>query len=307
MIVACGEALIDFLPRTLPDGATAYLPMAGGSPLNVAVAVGRLGAPAAFFGGLSSDLFGDVVRTALAASKVDFAFANTSDRPTTLAFVGIRDGNARYAFFDEGSAGRMITDNDLPAFPTTVAALHFGSFSLAVEPCGSAYEALVQREQRDRVISIDLNIRPSLIRNRDGYLARVERLVEMADIVKLSEDDLAWLAPEGGFEGLAARWLAKGTALVVLTRGGAGASAVGKAVAVSISAAPVAVADTIGAGDTFTAATLVRLAQRDALTKAAIAALDRDAVTDVLSFAARAAAVTVSRPGADPPWAHEVR
>lgn len=306
MIVSCGEALIDFLPRALPGGERSFAPFAGGSPMNVAIAGARLGEPTAFFGGLSTDLFGDQLRAALGESGVDISFANISERPTTLAFVDLNNGDARYAFFDEHSAGRMLTEVDLPAFPIDVTALHFGSFSLAEEPCGSAFEALMQREQRDRVISLDVNVRPTLIRNRDGYLARIARLVAMADIVKLSEDDLDWLAPEGGFEAAAEAWLGTGAKLVILTRGGNGATARSTAGPAEAAGRPVTVADTIGAGDTFTAATLVRLAQLGLLTKASVAALSTDAIADVLDFATRAAAITVSRPGADPPWLREL-
>src|SRR4029077_461033 len=126
---------------------------------------------------------------------VDVAFVAASPRPSTLAFVSRADGAARYPVFDEGSAGRMLTEADLPVFPKTVTALHFGSFSLAEEPCGSALEALMYREQRHCTISFDPNIRPTLIKNRDGYVARFHRLVAMSDIVRLSEDDLAWMAP----------------------------------------------------------------------------------------------------------------
>jgi fructokinase len=305
MIVSCGEALVDFLPRRLESGETAYTPFPGGSPMNVAVATGRLGAPAGYFGGLSTDLFGDQLRETLAASNVDISYARKSERATTLAFVALDGGDARYAFFDEGSAGRMLTENDLPAFQKTVTALHFGSFSLAEEPCGSAFEMLMQREQRDRVISIDINVRPALIRNRDGYIARIERLVEMADIVKLSTDDLAWLG-RGGFDDLAARWLSGGTRLVVLTRAAEGATGVARNAEIDIDAPAVKVADTIGAGDTFTAGLLVRLHQLGLLTKGGVAALGGKDIADALTFAARAAAVTVSRPGADPPWLHEL-
>ena len=306
MIVSCGEALIDFLPRPLSGGERAFAPFAGGSPMNVAIAGARLGEPTAFFGGLSTDLFGDQLRAALERSGVDISFANISDRPTTLAFVDLTNGDARYAFFDEHSAGRMLTEADLPAFPIDVTALHFGSFSLAEEPCGSAFEALMQREQRDRVISLDINVRPTLIRNREGYLARIGRLTAMADIVKLSEDDLDWLAPQGGFEAAAAAWLDAGAQIVILTRGGNGAAARSAAGPTEVAGRPVTVADTIGAGDTFTAATLVRLSQLGMLTKAAIADLSTAAIVDVLDFATKAAAITVSRPGADPPWVREL-
>jgi fructokinase len=306
VIVSCGEALIDFLPRTDASGAAVFRPFPGGSPFNVAVAVGRLGSPAGFFGGLSTDFFGDMLRGALAASGVDLRLAHVSGRPTTLAFVRIENGDARYAFFDEGSAGRMLTDVDLPALPKTVQALHFGSFSLAEEPCGSAFEALMQREQGDRVICLDPNVRPSLIHNRDGYLARLDRLAAMADIVRLSTEDLAWLAPDMRFEDLATDWLGHGAKLVILTRGGDGATAVTASAAVSTPGVTIKVADTVGAGDTFTAALLARLEKRGLLTKRGVAGLMRDDLSDVLGFAAKAAAITVSRPGADPPWLREL-
>jgi fructokinase len=310
MIVSCGEALIDFLPLPKASsgsgGESAFSPHAGGSPFNVAIAVGRLGSPAGFFGGLSSDLFGETLDKALRASNVDTSFANRSDRPTTLAFVSLAGGNARYAFFDEASAGRMITDSDLPAFPKTVAALHFGSFSLAEEPCGSAFEALMQREQNDRVISLDINVRPTLIRNRDGYLARIDRLIAMSDIVKLSTEDLDWLEPGAIFANVARKWLVMGAKLVVLTKADAGAEAMAIRAFAAVPGVTVAVADTVGAGDTFMAAILARLDNRRLLTKRAVARLDEDALTDLLAFATRAAAITVSRPGADPPWQHEL-
>jgi len=306
MIVSCGEALIDFLPCAATDGAPAFAPLPGGSPFNVAIAVGRLGSAAGFFGGLSNDLFGETLRLALHDSGVDTSLANISGRPTTLAFVSLAGGNARYAFFDEGSAGRMLTENDLPALPKAVTTLHFGSFSLAEEPCGSALEALMRREFFDRVISLDVNVRPTLIRNRDGYLARIDRLMAMTDIVKLSEEDLAWLEPGGTFDDLAARWLKLGARLVVLTKGAAGADAISKAGAVKVPGVAVKVADTVGAGDTFTAGMLARLDKRGLLTKTAVAGLDKVQIADMLGFAAKAAAVTVSRPGANPPWLNEL-
>jgi fructokinase len=306
MIVSCGEALIDFLPRPAADGTPAFGAFPGGSPFNVAIAIARLDTPAGFFGGLSSDLFGDTLRLALHDSGVDTTLAHISTRPTTLAFVSLVDGNARYAFFDEGSAGRMLTDIDLPAVPKTVTALHFGSFSLAEEPCGSAFEELMRREHRDRVISLDVNVRPTLIRNRDGYLARIDRLAAMTDIIKLSEEDLAWIAPDGAFDDLANRWLGMGTKLVILTNGAEGAVAISQGASAKIPTPAVKVVDTIGAGDTFTAGVLARLDKRELMSKSGVAALTTAQLTDVLAFAAKAAAITVSRPGANPPWLREL-
>jgi len=306
MIVSCGEALIDFLPRQQADGATVFQPLPGGSPFNVAIALGRLAVEAGFFGGLSTDFFGAMLRAALADSAVDTEFAEISERPSTLAFVSLDGGEAGYAFFDEGSAGRMLSEAELPAFPKKVTALHFGSFSLAEEPCGSALEALMRREQRDRVISLDPNIRPTLIKNRDGYVARINRMAAMSDIVRLSEEDLAWLAPGAGLEEAARRWLAHGTGLVILTRGANGAEALTKTASLTVPGVAVEVVDTVGAGDTFTAAVLARLDQLALLSKAGVAGLTAAALADLLGLAARAAAITVSRAGADPPWLREL-
>jgi len=306
MIVTCGEALIDMLPREGADGAAVFQPFAGGSVFNVAIALGRLGVPTGFFGGLSTDFFGRTLRDALEKSRVDVSFANISDRPSTLAFVTLIEGQARYAFFDEHSAGRMLTDADLPAFPAALRALHFGSLSLAAEPCGSAYEALMRREHVSRVISLDPNIRPTLIKNRDAHIARIERLVGLADIVKLSEDDLAWLAPGAAFDGFARAWLERGAKLVIMTRGAEGALARSRRVAVSVPSVKVTVADTIGAGDTFSAALMARLDQHGLLTKSAVAGLNESRVTDALAYAAKAASITCSRSGADPPWLREL-
>ena len=306
MIISCGEALIDFLPRKGEDGAAVFQPFIGGSLFNVAVALGRLGVPAGFFSGLSTDFFGAMLLEALHDSGVDTQLCRIDGRPTTLAFVSLTDGQARYAFFDEGSAGRTLTEADLPALPVAVTALHFGSFSLAAEPCGSAYETLMRNEAPFRVVSLDPNIRPTLIRNRDGYLARIGRLVEMSDIVKVSEDDLAWMAPDATFEAVAEGWLKAGAGLVVLTRGASGARAISKAHAVEVPGVAVTVADTIGAGDTFSAAVLARLDGNGLLSKPAIGALTEAQLVDALAFAARAASITASRPGADPPWAREM-
>ena len=306
MIVSCGEALIDLLPGEDAGGEMVFRPRAGGSPFNVAVALARLGVPAGFCGGLSTDFFGRMLKAELAKSGVDTSFVEFSTRPTTLAFAHIADGEADYAFFDEGSAGRMLTDGDLPAFPKSVTALHFGSCSLAEEPCGSAFESLMQREQRDRVISLDPNIRPTLIKNRGGYLWRIDRMAAMSDIVKLSADDLAWLAPGADFAAVADRWLDHGAKLVVLTKGEAGSEARSKTAAAEVAATPTVLVDTIGAGDAFTAGMLAQLETAELLSKSAMGRLTSDEIAAALEFAGRAAAVTVARAGADPPWREEL-
>lgn len=305
MIYCCGEALIDMLPRALPGGEAVLLPVAGGAVFNTAIALGRLGELAGFFYGLSTDLMGDVLVRALTASSVDFSKCVRSPRPTTLAFVKLDGGHARYFFYDEGSAGRMVTVADLPEFPDAQA-LHFGAISLIGEPVGTALEALAMREKDRCVISLDPNVRPSFVKDEPTYRARLERMLAVADIIKVSDDDLAWLSPGVGFEAKAAEWLAAGASLMVLTRGEKGALAITRAGRLEVPAVPANVVDTVGAGDTFNAGLLAGLRRAGRLTKQGLAGIGHEGLGEALRLAARVAAVTVSRAGANPPFAHEL-
>lgn len=306
MILCCGEALIDMLPRESRGGEPCFAPYPGGAVFNTAVALGRLGAPAGFFSGLSSDLFGEQLRAALTASHVGTALTVTSDRPTTLAFVRLVDGQASYAFYDENTAGRMLTPADLPALPASVRALFFGGISLVGEPCGTAYEALLTREAAARVTMIDPNIRPGFIRDEAAYRARLGRMLALADVVKLSDEDLRWLQGPGDTADLAAGLRAQGPKVVLVTEGARGATGYCAAGAVFVAAQKVTVVDTVGAGDTFNAGVLAALAQAGALSSARIAGLTEAELHAALTLAVRAAAVTVSRAGANPPWAAEL-
>jgi fructokinase len=305
MILCCGEALIDMLPRTSTAGEPAFSPYSGGAVFNTAIALGRLGAPAGFLSGLSTDLFGQQLMADLAASNVDTSLAVRSDRHTTLAFVKLTDGKAEYAFFDEGTAGRMLAEADLPDIPASVTALHFGAISLIPEPCGSAYESLMRRVAGGPIVSFDPNIRPNFIPDRERHLARMRRMLGMSDIVKVSDEDLAWFG-EGDFDTVAPHWLAQGPKLVVMTRGGEGAVALAACGRVEVPAIRVTVADTVGAGDTFNAGLLDSLNRKGLLTRDGLSRLGAGDLTESLAWAVRAAAVTVSRPGANPPWAHEM-
>ncbi len=306
MILCCGEAIVDMLPRVTAQGENAFAPHAGGALLNTAVALGRLGAPAAFFGGLSSDMLGDVLRERLADSGVDFSLCPSSDRTSTVAFVKLVDGQATYAFYDEGSAGRMLELHDLPRLGEDCAALHFGGISLIPEPCGSTFEALLMRECDKRVISLDPNIRPGFIKDPQAYGARIRRMAKMADIVKFSDEDLGWFARRGEPGADPAWWLENGASLVIVTRGAEGAQAFTRGFTVAVAARPVSVVDTVGAGDTFDAAVLASLHRQNRLTKQAIASLSLEAVVEALELGVCAAAITVSRAGANPPFAHEI-
>lgn len=307
MILSCGEALIDMLPRTSTLGEACFAPYAGGAVFNTAIALGRLGAPSAFFSGVSTDMLGEILADTLAASKVDTSMLARSARPTTVAFVKLVNGQATYAFYDEATAGRMLAVDQLPDLPATVETLFLGGISLVHEPAAATYEALQARECGTRVTMIDPNIRPGFIAGHEGpYRARIERMVARADIVKLSDEDLHWLEGEGDLTTLARSIIARGPRIVFITEGAKGARAVTATQDRFVAAVPVKVADTVGAGDTFNAGALAALYEANALTKAGIAAVSDGVLDAALSLGVRAAAVTVSRPGANPPWAHEL-
>ena len=307
MILCCGEALIDMLPRTSTTGEPAFAPYAGGAVFNSASAVGRLGVPTEFFSGLSSDLFGEQIRRVLAESGVGTRHAALSPRPTTLAFVRLQDGHATYTFYDENTAGRMLSERDLPVLGDDVDGMLFGAISLIPEPCGSAYEALMRHEHGRRVVMLDPNIRPGFIADRDAHLARMRRMIAMADIVKLSDDDLAWFGEPGDAAEIAGRWLERGPKLVIVTGGSKGATAFNAGGALTVDSFKVDVVDTVGAGDTFNAGVLASLFDQGLLSKAAVGALSPEAIRAALTLGTKAAAVTVSRAGANPPWRHELR
>ncbi|MDX8451964.1 carbohydrate kinase [Mesorhizobium sp. VK9D] len=306
MILCCGEALIDMLPRTTTEGEAAFAPYVGGAVFNSAIALGRLGAPAGFFSGLSSDLFGGQFREALGASKVSSTYAHTSPRPTTLAFVRLTNGQATYTFYDENTAGRMLTVEDLPKLGTEIEAMLFGAISLISEPAGSAYEEFMRREHERRVMMLDPNIRPNFIPDKAKHLRRIREMMAMADIVKLSDEDLKWFDEAGSHEDVVRNWLDRGPKLIVVTHGSEGAVGYSKTHKVTVMPQKVKVVDTVGAGDTFNAGILASLHEQGLLTKAAIGSLPEDAIRKALELGAKAAAVTVSRAGANPPWRHEI-
>jgi fructokinase len=307
MILSCGEALIDMLPRISTGGEACFAPYAGGAVFNTAIALGRLGAPSAFFSGVSNDMLGEILAETLAASQVDTRFLARSDRPTTVAFVKLVNGQATYAFYDEATAGRMLAVADLPDLPPEVQALFFGGISLVNDPAASTYAALQAREAGARVTMIDPNIRPGFIAGREAeYRARIDRMLALADLVKLSDEDLHWLAGPGDLTALARAILARGPKAVFITEGAKGARAVTATQDIFVPSQRVTVVDTVGAGDTFNAGVLAALFQAGALTKARVAALTGPELTAALDLGTRAAAVTVSRAGANPPWAAEL-
>ena len=306
MILCCGEALIDMLPRTGVEGEELLLPVTGGAVFNTAIALGRLGAPTAFFSSLSTDKFGRMLIADLEESNVDHTLCVRSDNLTTLACVDLDGGEATYTFYDEGSAGRMLSIDDLPAIPQTVEAMLFGGISLIPEPCGGTYETLLARNAADKVTYLDPNIRAGFIQNEESHRARIRRMIAMSDIVKVSNDDLTWIEPDLSEDEAIKAWLDGATSVVLLSRGADGAEARTQNGMTSVPAEPIDVIDTVGAGDTFNAGFLASLAGQNCLDKRSLGGLSSEQVKTALSFAAKAAAVTASKAGANSPWRKEL-
>jgi len=307
MLIACGDALIDFVPTQNADGREAVMPAVGGSCLNVAVGMARLGAPTAFVGGISSDLFGRMIADHAAASHVDLSLATRSDRQTTLAFVRMVAGESHYAFYDAETATRswVYRRGTIPL--AEVEALHVGSTTLVNDQGAAETKALITDARASSTISFDPNCRPNLVKDKPAYLARMAEFANQADLVKMSDVDFAYLFGDEPYQQRASVLLGQGTRLVVITRGNNGAVAWhAGAGQIEVTAPKIEVADTIGAGDSFQAALLFALHKQQRLARERLKEINADELRRALSFAANCAGLTCTRPGADPPWSHEV-
>jgi fructokinase len=293
-VLVVGEALIDVVPDH--DGATRDHP--GGSPANVAITLGRLDRDVRLVTLLGDDERGDAIRAWLAASNVTVLDQPTGSGRTSTAAVTLDDTGAASYVFD--------LDWELPAVPDEECdVLHVGSIATVLAPGADAVLEAFRAHRGRALLSLDPNARPAITPDRTQPAARVEELVALADVVKVSDEDLAWLQPDSDPLETAARWADAGPGLVVVTRGGAGAVAVRPGgTRLEVPGVPVAVADTVGAGDTFSGVlvdSLLQLGVGGADSGAAVRALsDRDVLTAVTT-AAIGAAINVSRPGADPP------
>ena len=308
MILCCGEALIDMIPTPTKAGPDGFVPHAGGAVFNTAIALGRLGAQVGMLSGLSSDMFGRQLVDGLKASHVDVSHVVLSDRPTTLAFVRLVGGHATYDFYDENSAGRMITPEDMPALSSEVSALYFGGISLACEPGADAYAELLARNAEGRAVMIDPNIRPGFIKDIERYRQRLDRMLALSDIVKVSDEDLNWINPAPlSLRDKVGELLKKGPSVVILTRGGEGATGyLANGEEVQVPAVKAEIVDTVGAGDTFNAGVLAKMSELGQLHRSALVTLAPEVLSEALAYGARVAAVTVSRAGANPPWVEEI-
>ncbi|SON54819.1 Ribokinase [Hartmannibacter diazotrophicus] len=307
MLLVCGDALIDFVPVKSADGRDAYVPAVGGSCLNIAVAIGRLGAPSGLVAGISTDMFGAMLADHLKASNVSFDYLTRSASETTLAFVRIVDGEPHYAFYDEATAASRWTYTPGSIDFSRIAAVHVGSTTLIHDPVSSETAKMVAEAAGKTIVALDPNCRPTLTKDRDDYRRRIEALIAHADILRMSDVDFEFLFDDADWDAKAAEWLGIRPAIVLITRGGDGVTVyhagAGK---LQVGARKVEVADTIGAGDTFQGGFLTALYEGGYLSREKLEAMTAKEISACVDFGIRAAAVTVSRPGANPPWRHEM-
>jgi fructokinase len=301
-MVVCGESLLDVFENGRTTTGLQLDAVVGGSPLNVAMGLARLGSAVAFLGGISGDFLGARIQQTLQEEGISPEALVLCDAPTTLSLIGLdAQGVPSYRFYGTGGADRQVRPEHLERVPQQVDAFHFGSYACVVEPIASAIKALVQARQAGSVISYDPNVRLNVESNLQVWRDMIDWMSPRTHLLKLSDEDFERLYPDQSPEQLAQRWLADGVRLVMLTRGGQGASAWTAAGRIDVQAPQVQVADTVGAGDTFQAATLVALAELGKLSPAAMASLTLDEVARIAAFAAHAAAITCTRRGPDLP------
>ncbi|WP_279482592.1 carbohydrate kinase [Aureimonas sp. SK2] len=307
MFLSCGDNLFDlFADSEAADVSHIALNgRIGGSALNVALGLARLGHRSAFFSKVSSDLFGQRIKAFMDREGIDRRFVIDTDRNTTLAMVSLSGGGTpRYDFYIEGTADRSIDSSEIPAaLPDELAAIHLaGSYSTVAEPTASALARLAAQEHGRRFISYDPNIRASVVPDLDVWRSRIGATVPFATMVKASEEDLEQVYPGRSTESALAGWLDAGASLAVVTLGDKGAVAMAKGGArAEAPGLSITVADTVGAGDTFQATLLARLFEAGRLSAEGVAGLEGDELSELLTFAVRAAALTCSRRGADLP------
>jgi fructokinase len=302
VIVTGGEALVD-----LVEEHGRLRAVAGGGPFNTAIAFGRLAVPVAFLGAISRDGYGDMLAEVLAGSGVDMSLVQWSDAPTPRAIVHRGpDGKSEYEFHLDGTSLGDLGPDGLPPLPADAWALHVGTLALAIDPPAAAYEALVARDAGRRQILFDPNVRPAIFGDAGAYRSRFERLAQLADLVKLSDDDAAWIYPGLPCEEVVELILGLGPQIVALTRGEHGAVAASPSAFVDVAGIAVAVVDTVGAGDSFGAAFVTALVDERALGPGATRTADETVLARAVSYAVAASAVTCTRAGAMPASREEV-
>ena len=288
MFLCCGEALIDvFSNQNDETNHLSLVARPGGTPYNVAISIARLGGQASLLTGISSDALGQHLYQSLKNESVATDYLIRRQNPTALSLISVdQAGQPGYTFYGSNCADSSITRQMFPTIGSDIAGLHFASYSIVMPPAADAFLKLAT-EFKDRFISVDPNVRPTVFPNLDTWRTRIDSFAELAQLLKVSTEDLQYLYPDITVETIAERYLAKGVKLVVITDGDQAVSAWTKhCQVVRVKPLPTKVVDTVGAGDTFQAALLVKLFEMGAGNpKAAIEALDEDQIHDLLSFA----------------------
>lgn len=304
MLTVIGEALVDVVQRE-GEPQRAHV---GGSPLNVAVGLARLGHATQFIGRYGQDPYGDLIEGHLRSNAVLTPWPADTGR-TSVAAARLRpDGSADYDFALDWDLPGLV--EALPRLLAGTTLVHTGSIATMLDPGAEQVLAAIEHARPAATIGFDPNCRPTIITDVARARERAERVAALADVVKASDEDLAWLYPERTLEDAAAAWLGLGPALVVVTRGAEGPWAVCRAGSTAVSGARVDVVDTVGAGDSFMAALLSSVVDRGwdgSGRRDRLARLSVEELAEMLRFATAAARITVSRAGANPPTRHEVR
>jgi fructokinase len=306
MIICIGEAVIDLFQTPVAGLGDAFLPLPGGCAYNASIAIGRLGVPVAFLGRLSNSFFGEIQLKRLKENNVRDELIIRCEQNTILAFIKTEEGKEpEYAFYEDGTCDRFLSE--LPALPPETTCIVFGSISMAMEPIASTIETLILKEAGRKVTAFDPNIRPFMIKDRDAYIKRFEKLTGASTIGKISLEDFEFIqknpAPETSLEKL----IAMGTKLAILTLGPNGAVASlrrdnGDIIKTGVNGINVPnLVDTVGAGDTFLGAFLAWLEKREKMSHNAIDNLTEIELNEALVFANKAAAFVCGRHGAQPP------
>jgi len=307
MLFVGGENLIDLVQLDQQDGLPLYQAIPGGSPFNLAIAAGRQGLQTGYLTPISTDKSGDLLAARLDQAGVVLA-GGRHPAPSSLAMVTLTNGVPSYSFYRDGTAERQISEDRLTAALTTDARLfHIGSLALAGGADADVWEALSARcKQAGIAVSLDPNVRAGLIADPDSYRARLARMMQLADIIKLSDDDLTWIYPDQSEQDALAQLVKdSGASVLVLTRGENGASLFHDGQWHDEPVAPMdELKDTVGAGDTFMATMLVWLVQNEAIGQ--LAGLSLGDKLAMVRRAAQAAAINCSRQGCNPPFADEM-
>ncbi len=306
LFTTIGEILMDFTPLAGHSGLMGFQAHAGGSPANVAVGLARLGAQVEFAGKVSTDFFGRCLVRHLEQEGVGTRFLSRSPAHSPLAFVAFDQDDPSFTFYGTGTADTQLRSEDLPRSIEESDVLHFGSISLLAAPTSETVLALVDRLRGGCLLSLDPNVRPSLISDPDAYRRTLDRAFRATDILKVSEEDLRWLKPGHSFESAAAQLLSLGPVLVIVTLGRNGCYARMPTGEIRILAPRVDVADTVGAGDAFSSGLLACLALFGLTSRRSLEQANSTAIRKVLQFANGTAALTCTRAGADPPRRDEV-